>query len=327
MSRKIREILLQTGDCEKGAECRPGSSIRADSRWRPAASAKQVLLCSSASGSAVGPTALRVIITWAALHACALIAATAVIFKLKKKKNISNRHNVLISPQVNFILFLCIVRILRQKINCPDIGRNESNQYSWASFLTANLNFCLLESVWEKGSLITKAEGPYICFCFCCFRRLAKSMLLLIPLFGINFILFAFIPEQVKTELRLIFDLILGSFQVWHQRFWLDCGADLQTRNPEAGWCDTVEFLNYYFAVKEFANWAKVKQCSQKLGRRWLRWAAFKLQSHHLASCQVWPASVFYWRRVWQHSRHRSGWFSGTSLLFISPISSGNVER
>lgn len=51
-------------------------------------------------------------------------------------------------------------------------------------------------------------------FWFCCFRRLAKSMLLLIPLFGINFIVFAFIPEQVKTELRLIFDLILGSFQV-----------------------------------------------------------------------------------------------------------------
>lgn len=46
------------------------------------------------------------------------------------------------------------------------------------------------------------------------FRRLAKSTLLLIPLFGINFIVFAFIPEQVKTELRLVFDLILGSFQV-----------------------------------------------------------------------------------------------------------------
>lgn len=74
---------------------------------------------------------------------------------------------------MNFILFICIIRILRQKINCPDIGRNESNQYS----------------------------------------RLAKSTLLLIPLFGINFIVFAFIPEQVKTELRLVFDLILGSFQ------------------------------------------------------------------------------------------------------------------
>lgn len=49
---------------------------------------------------------------------------------------------------------------------------------------------------------------------FLCYRRLAKSTLLLIPLFGINFIVFAFIPEQVKTELRLVFDLILGSFQV-----------------------------------------------------------------------------------------------------------------
>lgn len=54
-------------------------------------------------------------------------------------------------------------------------------------------------------------RGPFL---LCCSRRLAKSMLLLIPLFGINFIVFTFIPEQVKTELRLIFDLILGSFQV-----------------------------------------------------------------------------------------------------------------
>ncbi|XP_029955648.1 vasoactive intestinal polypeptide receptor 1b [Salarias fasciatus] len=80
---------------------------------------------------------------------------------------------ILASILMNFFLFICIIRILRQKINCPDIGRNESNQYS----------------------------------------RLAKSTLLLIPLFGINFIVFAFIPEQVKTELRLVFDLILGSFQ------------------------------------------------------------------------------------------------------------------
>uniref|UniRef100_A0A3B4EAN8 Vasoactive intestinal peptide receptor 1a n=1 Tax=Pygocentrus nattereri TaxID=42514 RepID=A0A3B4EAN8_PYGNA len=80
---------------------------------------------------------------------------------------------ILIGWGMNFILFICIIRILRQKINCPDIGRNESNQYS----------------------------------------RLAKSTLLLIPLFGINFIIFAFIPEHIKTELRLVFDLILGSFQ------------------------------------------------------------------------------------------------------------------
>lgn len=37
---------------------------------------------------------------------------------------------LLLSRQVNFILFICIIRILRQKMNCPDMGRKESNQYS-----------------------------------------------------------------------------------------------------------------------------------------------------------------------------------------------------
>ena len=37
---------------------------------------------------------------------------------------------LLLSRQVNFCLFICIIRILRQKMNCPDIGRKESNQYS-----------------------------------------------------------------------------------------------------------------------------------------------------------------------------------------------------
>ncbi|TNM98077.1 hypothetical protein fugu_014323 [Takifugu bimaculatus] len=74
---------------------------------------------------------------------------------------------------VNFILFIRIIRILRQKMNCPDIGRRESHQYS----------------------------------------RLAKSTLLLIPLFGINYIIFAFLPDHVQSKERLVFDLILGSFQ------------------------------------------------------------------------------------------------------------------
>ncbi|KAF7667516.1 hypothetical protein LDENG_00059030 [Lucifuga dentata] len=80
---------------------------------------------------------------------------------------------ILVTILVNFILFICIIRILRQKINCPDIGRKESNQY----------------------------------------LRLAKSTLLLIPLFGINYIIFAFIPEHIHPHVRLIFDLILWSFQ------------------------------------------------------------------------------------------------------------------
>lgn len=45
-------------------------------------------------------------------------------------------------------------------------------------------------------------------------RRLAKSTLLLIPLFGVNYIIFAFLPDHVQSKERLVFDLILGSFQV-----------------------------------------------------------------------------------------------------------------
>uniref|UniRef100_A0A3Q0RK19 Vasoactive intestinal peptide receptor 1a n=1 Tax=Amphilophus citrinellus TaxID=61819 RepID=A0A3Q0RK19_AMPCI len=80
---------------------------------------------------------------------------------------------ILFTILVNFFLFICIIRILRQKMNCPDIGRKESNQYS----------------------------------------RLAKSTLLLIPLFGINYIIFAFIPERIHPQVRMVVDLILGSFQ------------------------------------------------------------------------------------------------------------------
>ncbi|KAJ0011878.1 hypothetical protein NQD34_012853 [Periophthalmus magnuspinnatus] len=80
---------------------------------------------------------------------------------------------VLVTILINFFLFICIIRILRQKMNCPDIGRKESNQYT----------------------------------------RLAKSTLLLIPLFGINYIIFAFIPDNINSQVRMVFDLILGSFQ------------------------------------------------------------------------------------------------------------------
>lgn len=34
------------------------------------------------------------------------------------------------SWQVNFILFICIIRILVQKLHSPDVGHNETSQYS-----------------------------------------------------------------------------------------------------------------------------------------------------------------------------------------------------
>lgn len=45
-------------------------------------------------------------------------------------------------------------------------------------------------------------------------RRLARSTLLLIPLFGIHYTVFAFSPEDVSKRERLVFELGLGSFQV-----------------------------------------------------------------------------------------------------------------
>ncbi|KAJ7322109.1 hypothetical protein JRQ81_018396 [Phrynocephalus forsythii] len=43
--------------------------------------------------------------------------------------------------------------------------------------------------------------------------RLARSTLLLIPLFGIHYTVFAFYPENVSKRERLVFELGLGSFQ------------------------------------------------------------------------------------------------------------------
>ncbi|KAM6452956.1 vasoactive intestinal polypeptide receptor 1 isoform 1-T2 [Liasis olivaceus] len=83
---------------------------------------------------------------------------------------------ILVSILINFILFICIIRILVQKLHSPDVGRNETSQYS----------------------------------------RLAKSTLLLIPLFGIHYTIFAFFPDTVKKEVldvKLVFELVLGSFQ------------------------------------------------------------------------------------------------------------------
>ncbi|XP_048190678.1 vasoactive intestinal polypeptide receptor 1 isoform X2 [Perognathus longimembris pacificus] len=80
---------------------------------------------------------------------------------------------ILTSILVNFILFICIIRILVQKLRPPDIGKNDSSPYS----------------------------------------RLAKSTLLLIPLFGVHYIMFAFFPDNFKAEVKMVFELVVGSFQ------------------------------------------------------------------------------------------------------------------
>uniref|UniRef100_A0A3B4TVF8 Vasoactive intestinal peptide receptor 2 n=1 Tax=Seriola dumerili TaxID=41447 RepID=A0A3B4TVF8_SERDU len=75
--------------------------------------------------------------------------------------------------KVNFILFISIIRILVQKLRCPDVGGNDQSQY----------------------------------------RRLAKSTLLLIPLFGIHYVVFVSLSESIAEDYKIFFDLALGSFQ------------------------------------------------------------------------------------------------------------------
>uniref|UniRef100_A0A4W3HAK7 G-protein coupled receptors family 2 profile 2 domain-containing protein n=1 Tax=Callorhinchus milii TaxID=7868 RepID=A0A4W3HAK7_CALMI len=76
-------------------------------------------------------------------------------------------------PQVNFVLFFNIIRILFQKLNPREIHMVNSSQY----------------------------------------RRLVKSTLLLIPLFGVHYIICAFPPDHVVHAVKLYLDLCIGSFQ------------------------------------------------------------------------------------------------------------------
>ncbi|XP_053198250.1 vasoactive intestinal polypeptide receptor 2 [Scomber japonicus] len=83
---------------------------------------------------------------------------------------------IVASVIVNFILFISIIRILVQKLRCTDVGGNEQSQY----------------------------------------RRLAKSTLLLIPLCGVNYVVFVYMMEPADNNMRRIkifFELALGSFQ------------------------------------------------------------------------------------------------------------------
>nr|XP_027779656.1 vasoactive intestinal polypeptide receptor 2 isoform X1 [Marmota flaviventris] len=83
------------------------------------------------------------------------------------------RMPILISILVNFILFISILRILLQKLMSPDVGGNDQPQY----------------------------------------KRLAKSTLLLIPLFGVHYVVFAAFPIGISAKYQILLELCGGSFQ------------------------------------------------------------------------------------------------------------------
>ncbi|XP_059181194.1 growth hormone releasing hormone receptor 2 [Centropristis striata] len=80
---------------------------------------------------------------------------------------------ILLSIFINFLIFLNISRIIVQKTKDTRVNQRETHLY----------------------------------------RTLLRSTLLLVPLFGIHFMVFALIPEHVGVGARLCFELVLGSFQ------------------------------------------------------------------------------------------------------------------
>ncbi|XP_066094964.1 pituitary adenylate cyclase-activating polypeptide type I receptor isoform X2 [Saccopteryx bilineata] len=105
------------------------------------------------------------------------------------------------SIMVNFGLFVGIIVILVQKLQSPDMGGNESSIY------LTNLSLGVPKKAREDPLPVPSDQHSLP------FLRLARSTLLLIPLFGIHYTVFAFSPENVSKRERLVFELGLGSFQ------------------------------------------------------------------------------------------------------------------
>uniref|UniRef100_A0A3Q1H4V4 Adenylate cyclase activating polypeptide 1a (pituitary) receptor type I n=1 Tax=Anabas testudineus TaxID=64144 RepID=A0A3Q1H4V4_ANATE len=123
---------------------------------------------------------------------------------------------VVASIMINFVLFIGIIIILVQKLQSPDIGGNESNITPTLSLLYCCIVFVLCSSCAQKCFSEPTQAVQHSCRMSelsTITLRLARSTLLLIPLFGIHYTVFAFSPEDVSKRERLVFELGLGSFQ------------------------------------------------------------------------------------------------------------------
>ncbi|XP_029810068.1 vasoactive intestinal polypeptide receptor 2 [Suricata suricatta] len=110
------------------------------------------------------------------------------------------RTPILVSIIVNFVLFVSIIRILLQKLTSPDIGGNDQSQY----------------------------------------KRLTKSTLLLIPLFGVHYMVFAVFPIGISTKYQILFELCIGSFQglvVAVLYCFLNSEVQSELKRKWRGWC------------------------------------------------------------------------------------------
>ncbi|TTC44347.1 Vasoactive intestinal polypeptide receptor 1 [Bagarius yarrelli] len=120
----------------------------------------------------------------------------------------------------NIIIFLNVIRILVEKLRFPAVGGYDTGH----------------------------------------FMRLAKSTLLLIPLFGMHYAVFAFLPERTGETARLYIELGMGSFQVqtelkrslwrWQTQNQLSPGKKRRVNNTQISVLDRSEQLSHFCPAK-----------------------------------------------------------------------------
>ncbi|XP_052580723.1 vasoactive intestinal polypeptide receptor 1 isoform X3 [Peromyscus californicus insignis] len=97
-----------------------------------------------------------------------------------------------------FIMVWTIVRIHFEDFGCWDTIHSSLWWIIKAPILTSILKL-------RPPDIGKNDRSPY--------SRLAKSTLLLIPLFGVHYVMFAFFPDNFKAEVKMVFELVVGSFQ------------------------------------------------------------------------------------------------------------------
>uniref|UniRef100_G3THN8 Growth hormone releasing hormone receptor n=1 Tax=Loxodonta africana TaxID=9785 RepID=G3THN8_LOXAF len=119
---------------------------------------------------------------------------------------------IILSVGVNFGLFLNIIRILLRKLEPAQGSLHTQSQY-WYIFPERNrFGDHDMERIEAPHSYHVRIPNTSLGLVLSC-RRLSKSTLFLIPLFGIHYIIFNFLPDNAGLGLRLPLELGLGSFQ------------------------------------------------------------------------------------------------------------------
>ncbi|EHB01301.1 Secretin receptor [Heterocephalus glaber] len=115
------------------------------------------------------------------------------------------------SPAI-FVTLWAITRHFLEDVGCWDINTNASIWWVIRGpvILSILINFIFFINILRilMRKLRAQETGNEMNH----YKRLAKSTLLLIPLFGVHYIVFAFSPENAM-EVQLFFELALGSFQ------------------------------------------------------------------------------------------------------------------